>query len=96
VGKASSGRRGHKATAVARWSTPASNGGAAIVGYRVLAERIGRGGRAIHVQASKVVGAGTHALTMRLPQGRYRFRIVAYNQAGASPYSAASRVVIAR
>ncbi|HEX2893395.1 MAG TPA: zinc-dependent metalloprotease family protein [Marmoricola sp.] len=96
VGKASSGRRGHKATAVARWSTPVSNGGAAIIGYRVLAERIGRGGRAIHVRASNVVGAGTHALTMRLPKGRYRFRIVAYNQAGASPYSAASRAVIAR
>jgi len=35
-------------------------------------------------------------LSMRLPQGRYRFVVVAYNRAGASPASRPSRVVRAR
>ncbi|RNM16355.1 fibronectin type III domain-containing protein [Nocardioides pocheonensis] len=96
IGLASSGRRGHPITAVARWNAPASNGGAAITGYRVRAERLSRSGRVVGSVTSRLVGSGTHALTLALPQGRYRFRIVAYNQAGASPYSSASRVVVAR
>jgi hypothetical protein len=93
---ASSGRRGHPVTAVARWSPPASNGGAAIVGYRVQAERLGRAGRTVGVVSSALVSSGTHALTMRLRHGRYRFQVVAYNRAGASPLSTPSRVVLAR
>ena len=96
VGLASSGRRGHPITATARWDPPASNGGAAIVGYRVRAELIGSSGRVVRVVSSRMVSSGSRALTLRLPKGRYRFRIVAYNQAGASPWSAASRVVVAR
>lgn len=96
IGLASSGRRGHPITAVARWNAPASNGGAAITGYQVRAERLSRSGRVVGSVTSRVVGSGTHALTLALPQGRYRFRIVAFNQAGASPYSPASRVVVAR
>jgi hypothetical protein len=96
VGLASSGRRGHPVTAVARWNAPASNGGAAITGYQVRAERLSRSGRVLGSVTSRVVGSGSHALTMRLRKGKYRFRIVAFNAAGASPYSAASRVVVAR
>jgi hypothetical protein len=96
VGLASSGRRGHPITATARWNPPASNGGAAIVGYRVRAELIGSSGRVVRVVSSRMVSSGSRALTLRLPKGRYRFRIVAYNQAGASPWSTASRTVVAR
>jgi len=96
VGLASSGRRGHPITATARWNPPASNGGAAIAGYRVRAELIGGSGRVVRVVSSRMVSSGSRALTLRLPKGRYRFRIVAYNQAGASPWSTASRIVVAR
>jgi hypothetical protein len=96
IGLASSGRKGHPVTAVARWNAPSSNGGAAITGYQVRAERLSRSGRVLGAVMSNVVASGSHALTMRLPKGRYRFRIVAINAAGASPYSAASRVVVAR
>jgi hypothetical protein len=94
IGRASSGRRGGPVTATVRWSPPASNGGAAIVGYQVRAERIRGAGRVVKVLTSRTV-AGNGA-TLRLHPGRYRFRVVALNAAGSSPYSATSRVVIAR
>jgi hypothetical protein len=96
IGQASSGRAGRPITATARWRAPASNGGAAIIGYRVKAQLLSRSGRVTRVLTSAVVSSASHDLTMRLPKGRYRFRIIAYNSAGASPLSAPSRVVIAR
>lgn len=96
VGAASSGRRGRPITATARWTAPVSNGGAAIAGYRVRAELLSRSGRVVRVLGSQLMSSASRSLTMRLPKGRYRFRVVAYNQAGASPVSAASRVVTAR
>jgi hypothetical protein len=96
IGAASSGRRGNPVTATARWTPPGSNGGAAIIGYRVRAELLGSSGRVLKVHDSRMVSAGSRALTMRLAKGRYRFEIVAYNAAGTSPYSAPSRVVVAR
>lgn len=96
VGAASSGRRGRASTAIARWSAPASDGGAAVVGYRVRAERLGRSGRAVAVVTSGLVGPQLRALALRLPHGKYRFQVVAYNRVGASPLSTVSRVVVAR
>jgi len=96
IGLASSGRPGGTVTATVRWRSPASNGGAAIVGYRIKAERLARSGRVARVLTSAMVSAGQQALTMHLPRGHYRFRIVALNPVGASPMSAASRAVIAR
>jgi hypothetical protein len=96
IGKARSGRRGGPSTAVVRWIEPASNGGAAIVGYRVRAQLLNRAGRVTRVVTSARVSAGARALTMRLRHGHYRFRIVAYNAAGTSPASAPSRKVTAR
>jgi hypothetical protein len=96
VGRATSGRRGGPVTATIRWSAPASNGGSAIGGYRIRAERIHGAGRVVKVLKTRVVSARTHVMSLRLPKGKYRFRVIAYNAAGHSPYSAASRVVIAR
>jgi hypothetical protein len=96
VRKAKSGHRGGKRTATARWTAPVSNGGAAIVGYRVQAERVSRSGRVLRVRSSAMVSSRSRALKLRLPKGRYRFRVVAFNKAGASPLSAPSRVVRAR
>ena len=71
-------------------------GGAAVVGYRVRAERLGRSGRAVAVVTSGLVGPQLRALALRLPHGKYRFQVVAYNRVGASPLSTVSRVVVAR
>jgi len=96
IGLASSGRRGGPVTATVRWRSPASNGGAAIVGYRIKAERLARSGRVARVLTSALVSSSQQALTLHLPRGHYRFRIVALNPVGASPMSAPSRAVIAR
>ena len=96
IGAASSGRRGHPITATARWTAPANTGGAAIIGYRVKAQLLNSSGRVTKVLTSGLVPSGSRALTMRLAKGHYRFRIVAYNAAGVSPLSAASRIVTAR
>jgi hypothetical protein len=95
IGLASSGRRGHPITATARWAAPVSNGGAAIVGYRIKALRLSSSGRVVAVVSSRMVSSGAHAKTMRLPKGRYRFRVVAYNRVGSAT-SATSRIVRAR
>jgi hypothetical protein len=93
VGRVSPGRRGGPRTVKVRWSAPASDGGTVIVGYRVRAELVRGGGRVVKVRNSQLVSAGSRGLVLRLPKGRYRFRVVAYNLAGTSPFSAASRVV---
>ena len=96
IGLATSGRRGRPITATARWSAPTSTGGATILGYRVKAQQLNSSGRVVKVVTSRLLSSGTRAVSMRLPLGRYRFRIVAYNKVGSSPLSALSRVVRAR
>ncbi len=96
IGRASSGRRGHRITAKARWSAPLSTGGATVIGYRVTAQRLGRGGRVVKSIRSALLSSGSRKLKMHLAKGRYRFRVVAYNRVGGSPMSAASTVARAR
>jgi hypothetical protein len=96
IGKAKPGRHGGPTTAKARWAAPTSTGGAAIVGYRVIAQRIKGSGRVVKSVGSTMLSAHTRAVTMRLAKGKYRFVVIAYNSVGASPYSPASRVVAAR
>jgi hypothetical protein len=96
IGLATSGRRGGSVTATARWSAPLSNGGAGISGYRVRAQLLDGSGRVVKVLATRLLSSGTRVVTVKLPKGRYRFRVVAYNRVGASPTSAASRIVRAR
>jgi hypothetical protein len=96
IGIARSGRRGGRVTATARWYAPVSTGGTAVIGYRVRAQRIDSAGRVVKVITSRLVSSGTRGLAMRLAKGHYRFRVIAYNRAGTSPRSAASRIITAR
>jgi hypothetical protein len=96
IGWATSGRRGGAITAKARWSAPASSGGAAIRGYKVRAQRLDSSGRVVQVFTTRMLTAGTRAAALRLTRGHYRFRVIAYNRVGSSPLSAASRMVSAR
>ncbi|MCW2761809.1 MAG: hypothetical protein JWR85_2010 [Marmoricola sp.] len=96
IAVASSGARRGAKTAVARWYPPASTGGAAITRYRVVALRLNRHNQVIRSYGSSYLRPTVRALTVRLPRGRYVFKVVAFNRVGASPWSGASRVVKAR
>jgi hypothetical protein len=93
---ASSGAKGGSKTATARWSAPSSSGGTAITGYRVQALRLDKHGRLQKAYSPRRVSARARALVIKLPAGRYRFRVQAVNAVGASRWSALSHVVLAR
>lgn len=92
----SSGRRGGAVTALARWSAPSRTGGATITRYRVVAQRLSSTNRVLRNHYSGYRGASTRSLAMRLPRGRYVFKVMAWNRLGASSWSRASRGVYAR
>jgi len=81
---------------VVRWSAPSSNGGAAITSYRIVAFRLGAHNRVRHTYGSSYQRSTTRYVSLRLPAGRYAFKVIAGNRVGSSPYSGASRVVRAR
>jgi hypothetical protein len=81
---------------VAKWRAPSSDGGTAVTGYKVLALKIGKNGQVTKVIRSNVVDADLRKLTMKLPDGIYRFRVRAVNAVGTSPMSARSNAVSSR
>ena len=95
IGVATSGRKGARATATARWSPPTSTGGAALTAYQVVAHRIGPGG-VVSTLTSAELGPGRTRLKWVLPRGRYRFAVRAANSAGWGELSARSAIVRAR
>jgi hypothetical protein len=96
IGRAKSGHRGGKVTAKARWYAPVSNGGHAVTGYKVRAQRLSKSGRVVREYQTQMLSSGSRTATLRLRKGHYRFRVIAYNRSGASPLSALSQVVRAR
>jgi hypothetical protein len=96
IGTPSSGVTGGSVNAVARWAAPTSNGGAAITGYRVIAYKSTFCGSVFSATVSKLLSSTARSYTFPLPAGRYKFRVVAYNAIGRSPYSLYSALVYAR
>jgi len=96
IGTASSGARGGKDQAVARWHAPSFDGGTRVTGYRVLALKIGKNGQVTKVIRSAVVDADSRKLRMLLPDVIYRFRVVAVNAVGESARSSSSNAVTSR
>jgi hypothetical protein len=96
IGTASSGARGGIVTAVARWYAPLNNGGAAITKYRVVAQKLNSSNRVVRNYVSAYTRPTARVLSMRLPRGRYVFKVRAWNKVGASSWSRASRIVRAR
>lgn len=96
IGTPSSGARGGTRNAVARWAAPVSTGGAPITAYKVVAYQLSSTGKVIRTRVSSARGAGARSYTWALPAGRYKFRVIAYNQVGGSPFSGYSRIVTSR
>jgi len=96
IGNASSGVAGGTINAVARWTSPLSNGGSAINGYLVTALRFNAAGTLVGSAGSSLRAATVRSLTMVLPAGRYRFVVQARNGVGLGAISARSNLVSAR
>jgi len=91
------GPAGGGLTAIANWSAPASNGGAAISGYTVRALRMAADGTTpVGTPTVANVGAAVRTRSFTLPAGNYRFEVVANNSAGSSDPSERSAIVSPR
>jgi len=93
---ASSGLVGGAINATARWAPPAANGGPAVNGYVVIAQRLSATGTVITQTSSAVQAASIRSLRMTLPAGSYRFVVRARNPIGLGATSARSNQVRAR
>ncbi|MDQ1669821.1 MAG: large repetitive protein, partial [Actinomycetota bacterium] len=96
VGKAAAGKARGPVTATAKWTAPKSNGGSAVTAYQVVAEKLNAKGRVVRTTTSPRLSAKSRAHAMKLPPGKYRFRIAAFNSVGRSSLSARSNTVMAR
>jgi len=93
IGKAVAGKAGGTKSATARWSAP-TTGGTAITGYRLYAAKVVKG--KVTKTTVKALAGSARSSAFVLPAGTYKFRVVAINKVGTSPYSAYSAVVAAR
>jgi len=93
---ASSGTVGGTVTAVVRWATPSRTGGGAVHFYQIRAYRLDPSNRVVRIHHASSQVPAARALSVKLPRGRYKFRVQAWNKAGGSAWSQASRIVTAR
>ena len=96
IDKASSGARGGKVTAVARWRAPSSDGGASVTGYRVWGFRLDDRGRVVAKVRSTVLGAKARSWQPTLRRGQWKFAVRAQNTVGWGSRSVRSNKVTAR
>ena len=90
IGKAKSGKAGGKKTAKISWSAPATTGGSALTGYKVLVFKKGK------LVKTFSVAAGVMSYTAKLKAGKYQFAVVALNAAGAGLQSGLSKKATAQ
>jgi hypothetical protein len=96
IGKASSGAKGGKSTAVVRWSAPATTRGYRITSYRAVAFKLNSKGKILGYYLTGKLKSSARSYSGRLPKGRYKFQVVAYTALGSTQLSHYSRVVTAR
>ena len=93
VHKARPGRRGGQRTARIVWRAPATDGGAPVTGYVVLARKMRGSEPLARSKGSKVLRPGPTRTVLRLPRGRWAFQVVAVNEQGRSKPSKRSRAI---
>ena len=96
IGKPGSGKRGGEATVTVRWSPPAADGGAPVVGYQIQVFRVGSSGKVRPLRAARAARTGSRSATLTLSPGSYQFAVRAHNAAGQGPASSRSVTVEAR
>jgi hypothetical protein len=99
IRRASSGQAGGGLTATARWAPPRSVTLPRLTGFTVVAMRMQSGARNATVLRrfrSQVLRPGRTEHRFVLPDGIYRFEVVAWNSIGRSQPSARSQAVRAR
>jgi hypothetical protein len=96
IGTAARGAAGAPITVVGNWAAPGSNGGSAITSYRVTAIRLNANGTLSAVTVTRTAVATARTLSLTVPAGNYRIRVVAVNAVGTSANSALSNTVAAR
>jgi hypothetical protein len=94
IGSASAGKRGGPRTGVARWTAPASTGGAPITAYVVTATKYK--GRKVLRTKSATVSASRRSYDMVVGAGKWRFRVAAVNRVGRGGFSGLSNLVKAK
>ena len=94
--RGASGAAGGKVTAIARWTAPLSNGGAAVNGYQVYGYRLNDRGAVVQKVTSSVRSASTRSWQPSLHGGRWKFAVRARNSVGWGKLSARSNIVTAR
>jgi hypothetical protein len=80
--KALQGAKGGKLTAGVKWKAPASSGGLQIKAYQVVV--LNKAGKVVQ---KKKVSASKHKLLLKLPSGKYRFKVRAKNLDKYGPFS---------
>ena len=76
------GAKGGKRTVGAKWKAPASAGGLQIKAYQVVV--LNKAGKVV---LKKKVSASKHRLMLKLPSGKYRFKVRAKNLNNYGPFS---------
>ena len=93
VKKAKPGRKGGRRTAKLVWRAPATDGGAPVTGYVVLAHKMRGSEQLARSKGSKVLRPGRTRKVLRMPKGRWAFQVVALNDLGRSEPSKRSRAI---
>jgi len=97
IGTPSFGIKGGAITAIARWAAPTSDGGSPITSYKVVAYKLTAANNISKAYYSNLLSPASRSYKWTtLPAGRYKFRVVAKNVAGTSPFSAYSTNVLAQ
>jgi hypothetical protein len=96
IRSASSGAKGGKVTAVARWRAPLSTGGAKVDGYRVYGYRLNARGAFVQKVRSSVRGPSSRSWQPTLRKGRWKFAVRTRNSVGWGRISDRSNTVTAR
>ena len=95
IKEAKSGRKGGATSAAASWAAPNPDGSAPLTSYKLQAQKVNDKGRVVKRTTVEMAPTKTRT-SMKLPSGRYKFRVAAVNEAGTSSWSTSSNIVRAR